>query len=108
MSEDDYEWESYTTISMLMDVLVAAKPHHILRPGISHPHSYRGYYDQAAVELIPECTVAEAMVVVIVLLTETFEGWKGGEFSYDGSTPLWAATEGSTGPGFRIPAIYPY
>ena len=77
------QWSSDTTIGDLLDALSVERPDAIVRPGVSCPHSYRGYYDEAAVKLTEACTVEDA------------------------STPLWSATWGCTGIPYGLPEISP-
>lgn len=64
----------------------------------SHPHSYRGYYSDLAFEKHSgETTVGEFVDQVKSSVGKTFEGYKGGHFLMTDTTPLWAASYGSTG-----------
>jgi hypothetical protein len=56
--------------------------HAVLAFGFDSPHSYRGYYDQPAVEPTANVTVASMKGCLARLVTETFTGYKGGEFTY--------------------------
>lgn len=64
---------------------------------VSNPHSYRGYYEQLAVEPSgQENTLSEVFGAELdaVIGTE-LEGWKGGEFYMDTDTPVWLSHEGT-------------
>lgn len=61
--------------------------------------SYRGYYDQLAVEYVrdeKEITVKEFISVLRSAIDRVFEGYKGGDFKMDCDTPLWAANQGDS------------
>lgn len=64
--------------------------------GLENPHSYRGYYDEAAIE--PTSTglnAGELEKVIDAFIDTTTEGWKGGEYYMDSGTPVWIAIEGT-------------
>jgi hypothetical protein len=66
--------------------------------GIGNEHSYRGYYDDLALERISDpTTAADVLAMCERALSETYEGYKGGDFRYDEDTPLWLAFYGITG-----------
>lgn len=67
--------------------------------GLGDLHSYRGYYSDLAFDLSTAKgkTVHELLIECKEALGKTYEGWKGGDFTMDKSTPLWVAYEGSTG-----------
>lgn len=69
---------------------------------IGRENSYRGYYDDLAFapavygetprlgrDVFEQCQRA---------MTETYTGWKGGDYRYDAGTPLWLAQYGDCGP----------
>ncbi len=65
---------------------------------IAYPHSYRGYYSDIAFQPSNErATVAEVLAIVEPCLGQTFEGWKGGDFTMGKSTPVFVSWEGQTG-----------
>lgn len=66
--------------------------------GITNEHSYRGYYDDLAFERSSEPTSAvEVLAMCERALSETYGGYKGGDFTYGPDTPLWLAAYGCTG-----------
>lgn len=69
-------------------------------------HSYRGYYSDLAFEL---CEGTRPAVDLLndcrQALTETFRGYKGGDFEMDESTPVWVAHYGACGQ--RLMAVHP-
>lgn len=65
---------------------------------IADAHSYRGYYEDLAFERTGGTeTVSELLSTCKVCLGEVFEGYKGGDFQMDESTPLWISHYGSCG-----------
>lgn len=66
--------------------------------GLENFHSYRGYYEQAAIEPgADEITAGELAELVDDLIGTTLEGWKGGDFYMKADTEVWVAMEGCTG-----------
>lgn len=60
------------------------------------PHSWRGIYAEAAVEPAANRTVAELLTDISRLLSETFEAWKGGDYTYSGYSELHLSYEGQS------------
>lgn len=64
---------------------------------VSNPHSYRGYYEQASIE--PDSTgtsyTEHFSDQLDAFIDNIAEGWKGGDFYMDSSTPVWVSYEGS-------------
>lgn len=62
-----------------------------------HLHSYRGYYDQAAIDPTFGSTVSYVLdEIEDAMAGKVFTGWKGGDFIFTENTPLWASYEGET------------
>jgi hypothetical protein len=60
-----------------------------------NPHSYRGYYNELAFEYCDDpLTVANIKQFIHEASTETFIGWKGGEYTYDDNTPVHLSLQG--------------
>jgi len=67
--------------------------------GLSHPHSYRGYYTDLCFEVASDKrAVGQVLKMAEGCMGEVFEGWKGGDFQMGRNTPIWIANEGSCGP----------
>lgn len=63
------------------------------------PHSYRGYYSDLSLEETPDAiTVEPFRREMKETIGETFEGYKGGDFTMTEATPLWHAPYGCCGP----------
>ncbi len=85
------------TIGDMLNLLESKDPDEILTYGFENPHSYRGMYDCAAVEVAyRDVTVSQMIDVCKKLLNRTFAGWKGGEYDYNEDTPLFFAEQGRT------------
>lgn len=57
--------------------------------GISQPFSWRGVYAEVAFEMLEQPMTKEEILANIELAyTETFYGYKGGEFNYDDYTNI--------------------
>ena len=69
----------------------------IVPRGIGAPMSYRGSYECCAFEPVSNVTVAEMLGHARSAIDETFEGYKGGEYTFDGWTECYIAPYGSTG-----------
>lgn len=69
-----------------------------LAGGVEHPHSYRGYYSDLALEPSPQTsTCGELLMLLQSALGQTFDGYKGGDFVMGPETPLWLASYGCGG-----------
>lgn len=64
--------------------------------GFTNPHSYRGYYEEAAVEPQENTTIKEMKESIERLLSEEFMGYKGGEYTYEYNTKINLAYYGCT------------
>jgi hypothetical protein len=85
------------TIGDMLNFLESKDPDEILIHGFKNPHSYRGMYDCASVEVADhEVKVSSMIETCRELLSETFFGWKGGEYEYNEDTSLFFAERGRT------------
>lgn len=58
-------------------------------------HSYRGYYEDLAIEPSEKkITVEEFLKAAKIALGQTFEGYKGGDYLATDRTPLWCSEYG--------------
>ena len=66
--------------------------------GIGECMSYRGYYADLSFEPTDKiCTVEEVLPKAEAALGNTYEGYKGGDFTMGEDTPLWIAHYSDTG-----------
>jgi hypothetical protein len=65
--------------------------------GPGNPHSYRGYYSDLAFEDVSDVTAQALLADCHDALGQTFEGYKGGDFTMGKDTPLWNAPYGCSG-----------
>jgi hypothetical protein len=57
--------------------------------GISEPFSWRGVYAEVAFQMLEQPMTREEILTNIELAySETFEGWKGGEYRYNDRTNI--------------------
>lgn len=84
------------TIGELVSLLAKQDQEAAWRGGDS-VHSYRGYYDELAIEPGGVVTVAKARVMLEDAVGSTFQGYKGGDYTMTGDTPVWSAPYGSVG-----------
>ncbi|MFB8071112.1 hypothetical protein [Streptomyces californicus] len=78
----------------LIEMLEAADPDTVVKHGFTNPHSYRGYYHDLAFEPASNVRVGDMLEDARGALGETFEGWKGGDFTMNGYTDCWLSVEG--------------
>lgn len=60
-------------------------------------HSYRGYYEQLAIgyesEYPSKMNVGQLLALLRDAIGKVFTGWKGGEFTMHGDTPVWVSND---------------
>jgi hypothetical protein len=66
---------------------------------ICQPHSYRGYYEDLALEIHAGARTVKSLLDDLKknCLDRSFYGWKGGEFLMNENTPMWIAKDGCCG-----------
>lgn len=65
--------------------------------GVRYPHSYRGYYEQVALDIDESTTAIKASELYRMLEPlpgNYLTGWKGGEFLISDETPVWISRPG--------------
>lgn len=68
---------------------------HVVEMQFGEPCSWRGNYSEVAFEHdYARRTLGEAKALFVKALTETFEGWKGGEYTYDERTTCYLDNPG--------------
>lgn len=88
----------HLVLEELINVLESVEPERILPVGFSRPHSYRGYYRDLAFCVARNVSVREMLYAARSAMGETFQGWKGGDYTMDKYTDVWLVTEeGDTG-----------
>lgn len=89
--------ETQMTLGALIETL-QAMPQDKLIFGLTHAHSYRGYYSDLAFSRDKDRrSVADTLQMAREAMGREFTGYKGGEFLMGERTPLWFASYGSTG-----------
>lgn len=86
---------SQMTLGELIAVLRVQPPEREIT-GLSHPHSYRGYYRDLAFEPTDGTVTVRELLEVCErgCMGRTFEGYKGGDFVMGEQTPVWIARWG--------------
>lgn len=84
------------TLDELIVALDAADPAMVLPLGFSNPHSYRGDYMDLAFEPTATVTVGAMLADARSARGATYGGYKGGDYTMDGWTECWLATEGTS------------
>lgn len=79
---------SSLTLGKLKEGFEKLDPNKVLEIGISEPFSWRGSYDEVAFSIIKNVTVKECLDNIEKAFTETFYGYKGGEYKYFDKTPV--------------------
>lgn len=70
--------------------------------GFGEPHSYRGDYSQLAFDPVENAKIGDMLAHARSALGETFEGYKGGEFTMNEYTDCYIAEYGTCGDADRI------
>jgi len=76
------------------DVLGFLRSHPTAIIALAHPHSFRGYYDDLALELTEEYVPCHYLEKELGAMT-TMEGYKGGTYTVHDKTRVWIANYGS-------------
>lgn len=85
------------TLGTLLKSLGDMRDHDLVE-GLKNSHSYRGYYEDLAFEPAGEAmNVCDLIVICRSAMGKTFEGYKGGEYKMDETTPVWIAERGESG-----------
>ena len=84
-----------TLKSFPKDYLVVIKPYDLVPNGFD---SYRGYYDELALEYDIEghCTVEDLLKIAKKVVGKELMGYKGGNFLMTKNTPVWISNYGNT------------
>jgi hypothetical protein len=86
------------TLQDLIDGLKKLNPATIAPRGFHNPHSWRGVYAELAFEPTEgPVTVGEMLATAESALGQTYEGWKGGDFTMNGHTDVHIDYEGQYG-----------
>lgn len=88
---------TYAGLGDIADAFAALDPGTVLPIGLADPHSYRGYYQELAVELCGPTTAGEIATMLKGCIGRTFEGYKGGDYTMRRFTDVYIAEYGSAG-----------
>ena len=62
--------------------------------GFAKAHSYRGYYEFIAFEPELFTKISDMLIEAEAAIGQTYCGWKGGEYTMSGDTPVYRAFKG--------------
>lgn len=86
------------TLQQLIEGLRKLDPATVAPRGFHNPHSWRGVYAELAFEPTDgPATVGELLACAESALGQTYEGWKGGDFTMQGDTDVHIDYEGQYG-----------
>ncbi len=85
------------TIQSLIEMLEAVDPAIVIKNGFKEPQSYRGFYDQLAVEPAENVRVADMLKDLRGAIGSTYHGYKGGEYTMNEYTEVYLAEYAGTG-----------
>ena len=68
-----------------------------IQVGFGSPHSYRGYYDRLAFELVENTTIRHMLQAALAANGNIYQGYKGGDFKMDENTECYLAEYGMCG-----------
>jgi hypothetical protein len=76
-------------------------------------NSYRGYYDHLALEWVHYSgdvhpNVDSVLATLRAAIGATFQGYKGGDYRMDSTTPVWVSNWGRTDDNTVILGVYPF
>ena len=80
----------------LIKIFEACPDGAVFKEGFNNTHSYRGDYQQLAVEPCGEATKEDILSVLKEALDSTYEGYKGGEYPMFSGVDVYLAYEGCT------------
>lgn len=84
-------------LGQLIHRLQAADHDKVCRLGFHNPHSYRGYYEDLALEPCQDVSVRDMLTSALEARGRIYFGWKGGEYPMDDTTEVWLARPGGLG-----------
>lgn len=102
------EWSRGATLGEVIDRLLQLDRGMVIEDGFGDPHSWRGDYAQLAFRPKKGATVAEMLAAAKSAIGETYEGWKGGEYTMGLETPCHLAEGGEIGVPILVTKGLPY
>jgi hypothetical protein len=72
-----------TTLNEVKIFLESVDPTYVFSLGFNHPHSWRGYYSEVSFEPAYGHRAGDMLYSIDKAVSETFDGWKGGEYTYN-------------------------
>jgi hypothetical protein len=87
----------YIYLKELIEWLEKQNPDLVVPHGFGKPMSYRGYYEQLAFEPLENARLGDMLEHAKSALGNTFEGYKGGDYTMTETTDCWIAEYGTSG-----------
>lgn len=88
--------ENYLGLGDLIARLEREDPARVVPLGFANPHSFRGHYMELAFEPVRDISVGDMLAAARSALGETFQGWKGGDYTMHEHTSCWIAQRGDS------------
>ena len=89
----------------LIRILRKADPCTVVAQGFGSGRSYRGSYDQIAFKPAQNTTVREMLEHAEAAIDQTYSGYKGGDYTMTGETPVWIAEYGQSGEEITVSMV---
>lgn len=93
------------TLNELIRMLKKADPSTLVAKGFGRGHSYRGYYEQLAFEPVENTTIKAMLIEAEASIGVTYSGYKGGEYTMSGDSPVWIAEYGHCGDEITVSMV---
>lgn len=95
---EDLPTDESMNLNQITDFLYKVYSSTSIPCSFSNPHSYRGYYTELGIEMYTDknSTVGDFISVLNSAYGETYEGYKGGNFTMGGTSRVYVAWEGTS------------
>jgi len=88
------KWENGLSVQEVLEELKQKDPSLQLKIGLGNPMSYRGYYECLAFGPHENVTVQTMMEIITKCIGDTFQGYKGGDYTMDTDTETYFVASG--------------
>ena len=92
----------------LIEFLESQPADKVVRFGFGSPMSYRGYYEDLAFDPAENVTIGSMLAHAKSALGQTFQGYKGGDYTMHEYTDCWIAEYGRSGGDKIGPTLMKY
>jgi len=90
------------TLKELIDWLESKPADAVVPHGFGYPMSFRGSYYELAFDPTDNVTISDMLNYAKSAMGNTFEGYKGGEYTMGEDTPCWISPYGESGKADQI------